>query len=98
MLRYGSAPIYELQDIRGSLNRGYAGSILSFKELRLSADLLRTSAAVKKYVENLPENEENILASYAEKLYSNLSLIHICTRPVGPGLTRSPLWTAATVT
>ena len=38
LLRYGSAPIYELQDIRGSLNRGYAGSILSFKELRLSVN------------------------------------------------------------
>lgn len=71
LLRYGSAPIYELQDIRGALNRGYTGSILSFHELLLSAELLRTSAAVKKYVGSLPEGEENILIPYSDRLYSN---------------------------
>lgn len=74
ILRFGNSPIYSLEEIRPALARAYAGSILSMKELRSVAGSLKTAAVFKRYVGNLPEEEDLSICKYSRDLYTNRAL------------------------
>ena len=74
ILRFGNSPIHTVDEIRPALARAYTGSILSLKELLSIARALRTAAAFKRYMGNLPEEETLSLCQYSRDLYINRAL------------------------
>ncbi len=74
ILRFGNSPMYHVEEIRPSLARAYAGSILSLKELLDIARSLKTSAMMKRYMNSVPQDEELLLHKYSNALYTNRGL------------------------
>ncbi len=74
ILRYGNSPIYYVEEVRPTLARAYAGSILGLKELLDIAKVLKTSAVMKRYMDSVPEGEELLLHKYSKALYTNRNL------------------------
>ncbi|MBE7056585.1 MAG: endonuclease MutS2 [Ruminococcaceae bacterium] len=74
ILRFGNSPIHFVEEVRPSLARAYAGSVLGLKELLDIARNLKSAAMMKRYMGSVPEDEELLLHKYSKSLYTNRNL------------------------